>query len=417
MALQISDISAVSDSGKLLTTNRGNDYTYYIHNSDTYERVGDYNYHTTAHWSDEINFIDDIFKELDIAVEPDFRRVYNKDEAFLEIYRTSDLIDGHSQTLGLSIATYTESPTQVIVISSEIIWKPNYYLIGSRFIDEYGILRDNNANTLLHEIAHAMGLSHSQWDPWNEEYDTLDTIMSYNNVHPLSVGGWQSKVPLLTKLDVQAIRASIGIESSSVFFQGEGYDDVLYGSSESDTIYGGGGNDVIDGGGAEPIADYLYGESGNDELIGYRGADLLNGGSGNDILRAGNGRDIIDGGDGADLMYGGFGLNTFKDERDGSVDNLYIRSDQWEENWIYGKAGNSANGEKADKIEALDEFDKIYFEGISDSQLSYGSVNHVSQLGETLSGLGIYASGVLEAVYVGGNLNLNQLNSMTQGIL
>jgi Ca2+-binding RTX toxin-like protein len=193
-------------------------------------------------------------------------------------------------------------------------------------------------------------------------------------------------------------------------------DDLCYGEFGSDLIYGGDGNDIIDGG-RDTAPDDLYGDNGADELIGYRGADLLNGGSGNDILRAGNGRDIIDGGDGADLMYGGFGLNTFKDERDGSVDNLYIRSDQWEEKWIYGKAGNSANGEKADKIEALDEFDKIYFEGISDSQLSYGSVNHVSQLGETLSGLGIYASGVLEAVYVGGNLNLNQLNSMTQGIL
>ena len=33
----------------------------------------------------------------------------------------------------------------------------------------------------------------------------------------------------------------------------------------------------------------------------------------------------------------GFGLNTFEDEADGAVDSLYFKSDQWEENWIYGK--------------------------------------------------------------------------------
>ena len=65
----------------------------------------------------------------------------------------------------------------------------------------------------------------------------------------------------------------------------------------------------------------------------------------------------------------------------------------------------------------LDEFDQIYIQGIETSQLSYGVVNHDSRLGETLSGIGIYASGALEAVYVGGNLSMGQIAAMTQGIL
>ena len=115
-------------------------------------------------------------------------------------------------------------------------------------------------------------------------------------------------------------------------------------------------------------------------------------------------------------MYGGFGLNTFEDEADGSVDSLYLKSDQWAENWIYEKAGNSPNGEKADKIVELDEFDEIYVQGVETSQLSYGSVDHNSR-GEMLSGIGIYASGVLEAVYVGDDLSLGQIEAMTQGII
>ena len=93
------------------------------------------------------------------------------------------------------------------------------------------------------------------------------------------------------------------------------------------------------------------------------------------------------------------------------------RSDQWAENWLYGSAGNSPNGEKADKIEMLDEFDQIYVQGVETSQLSYGFIDHNRNLGETLSGIGIYASGSLEAVYVGGNLSMGQISAMTQGVL
>ena len=181
---------------------------------------------------------------------------------------------------------------------------------------------------------------------------------------------------------------------------------------------GTGGADVLKGYSGENYGkDLLDGGEGADQLFGYRGADFLNGGAGDDELRAGNGRDIITGGAGGDTLYGGFGLNTFEDEADGEIDKLLFKSDQWEENWLYGTSGNSPNGEKADKIVELDEFDEIYVQGVSTSQLTYGFVEHDSRLGETLSGIGIYASGALEAVYVGDDLSLGQIAAMTQGIL
>ena len=75
------------------------------------------------------------------------------------------------------------------------------------------------------------------------------------------------------------------------------------------------------------------------------------------------------------------------------------------------------SGEKADKIEMLDEFDQIYVQGVETSQLSYGVVDHDSRLGEALSSIGIYASGALEAAYVADNLHMGQIAAMTQGIL
>ena len=161
----------------------------------------------------------------------------------------------------------------------------------------------------------------------------------------------------------------------------------------------------------------ISGSSGDDTLIGVRGKDSLSGGLGDDLVRAGNGRDVIDGGDGSDTMYGGFGLNTFEDADDGEIDQLFFKSDQHAYNWIYDKAGNSPTGQKADKIMELDPFDEIFVQGVQTEELDFQNVVHYSNLGETLEGIGIYASGALEAVYVGDDLSLGQIESMTQGIL
>ena len=154
-------------------------------------------------------------------------------------------------------------------------------------------------------------------------------------------------------------------------------------------------------------ADEIVGDSGNDVITGYRGADYLEGERGDDIIRAGNGRDEIWGGLGSDNLYGGFGKNTFYEEDDGSVDKIYFKSDQHAYNYIYGKAGNSPNGEKADTIYELDAFDQIFVQGVTNSQLGFARVSN---------GIGIFADGTLEATYIGSNLNLRQISSMTSGI-
>ena len=46
----------------------------------------------------------------------------------------------------------------------------------------------------------------------------------------------------------------------------------------------------------------------------------------------------------------------------------------------------------------LDPFDEIFVQGVETEELSFGNVVHYSNLGGTLDGIGIYASGTLEAV-------------------
>jgi Ca2+-binding RTX toxin-like protein len=236
---------------------------------------------------------------------------------------------------------------------------------------------------------------------WSDSHLTSEAIHQDNPLGQQIFSNYISAViskPSVGIVDRQFKDFGGGIE----LYTPDGLD--MTGKNSSDILKGDNGNDVISG------------LSGEDTLIGYRGFDSLSGGNGNDELRAGNGRDILTGGAGSDTMYGGFGLNTFKDAADGVMDKLYFKSDQWAENWLYAKAGNSPQGQKSDKITELDSFDRIYIQGVATSQLSYRDVIHQSNLGETLSGIGIYASGYLEAVYVGDDLSMSQIAAMTQGI-
>jgi len=161
----------------------------------------------------------------------------------------------------------------------------------------------------------------------------------------------------------------------------------------------------------EVAGSVISGGNGNDDIKGYAGWDFLDGGAGDDLIHGGNGRDILTGGTGRDELHGDFGWNTYKSEKDGVSDLVAIKSDQFLVNWLYGKAGNSPNGEKSDIIEGLDAIDKIRIIGIDTSEITFAA--NVSAKGVT--GIGIYGKGILEALYTGGDLTLAQIQSMTSG--
>ena len=164
-------------------------------------------------------------------------------------------------------------------------------------------------------------------------------------------------------------------------------------------------------GSGEVAGSVVSGGIGNDDIKGYAGWDFLDGGAGDDLIHGGNGRDTLTGGAGRDELHGDFGWNTYKNERDGVSDLIAIKSDQFLVNWLYGKAGNSPNGEKSDIIEGLDPIDKIRIIGVDTSEITFAA--NVSAKGVT--GIGIYGKGILEALYTGGDLTLAQIQSMTSG--
>lgn len=167
----------------------------------------------------------------------------------------------------------------------------------------------------------------------------------------------------------------------------------------------------INFGDGEVAGSVISGGNGNDDIKGFAGWDFLDGGAGDDLIHGGNGRDILTGGTGRDELHGDFGWNTYRSEKDGVSDLIAVKSDQFLVNWLYGKAGNSPNGEKSDIIEGLDSIDKIKIIGIDTSEITFAA--NVSTKG--VIGIGIYGKGILEALYTGGDLTLAQITQMTSG--
>jgi len=321
--------------------------------------------------ADEARFIRDSIAYLDSITGLSFVEVLSFGLADLGVYSVSTYAGYDADVVGLATLTTGQ------------MWASWKNFGGSA-------LTTMEAETILHELGHTLGLSHPYGDGPNPDYDVRDTIMSYNDLDPAQNG--------FSTSDVAALQEIWGADSSTpdptpTTDDGSGL--IQEGSDEDDTLIGG---------------------EGEDQLIGLRGADALNAMSGDDLIQAGNGADRIDGGAGADQLFGGFGANIFENARDGAVDQLYLKSDQWAYNYLYDSAGNNTDGSKADEIKGLDVNDRLYIQGVSSRQIRIANVTNINTNNGPLSGLGIFTNGFIEAVYTGTELNAGQLMAITQGV-
>jgi Ca2+-binding RTX toxin-like protein len=245
----------------------------------------------------------------------------------------------------------------------------------------------------VHEIGHAMGLSHTQImvnRKWQEasgltEITTLDTLMSYNQIWN-SLHSPQEKTALYDSngvylgeakaisygiLDIQALQYIYG-ENHTVNADNTTYKYTPEKLNFFDTIWDGGGNDTLDfsafnlgsvvslnGGTRSSIyvdtsklapekshlnsiaydeknaIDIAYGAD-IENINGTQGNDVIYGNELNNIIKGNNGNDTLYGGKGNDILYGGSGVNTLNGG-DGN-DVIYIESNSV--NHIYGRKGD-----------------------------------------------------------------------------
>ena len=213
---------------------------------------------------------------------------------------------------------------------------------GSMIIDTdgAGAFTGFEFETVLHEIGHAVGLSHPHGAPITL-VDSLDntkqTLMSYNSVSdpksslgpldvealvhiygtPANMKGWSYG----TDNGTFSVRASarddrvMGLNMDN-HLDGRKGDDILVGRTGDDTLIGGRGNDILMG---YAGSDTLLGGAGRDTLIAHIQDDiyytdnsktLLKGGAGKDNLLGGDGMDTLRGGNGDDRLAGDYNDDT-----------------------------------------------------------------------------------------------------------
>lgn len=391
---------------------------------------------------DTVSFIDTLTPSIVETNNKGEMHVYSKDGSYSQdtFLQNIEIISVFGDS---AILAKNFKPAEANLSSSDLTIRTGSgsYIEGSNFNDEIIISYDAEENSNLLTNTYALtstitgGNGTDSLTLYMKELEDLDRISFCKSGDITSIFIDNNKLASATGVEEFYAGATTDDKNSKYYFTGllNRYTDtdkfktaptcssvqeckeIEYTESVyTKTMNGSAGNDILDSEENSTQSEIIRGGNGNDELIARRGHDKVSGEEGNDTVRGGNGSDIVTGGLGSDEIYGGFGRNIFGCELDGSSDKIIFKSDQFAFNPVLDSSGNQ-DGQRIDIINAVDPIDSIVIQGVKTSELSLNREVDYFQKGHTYSGIGISAKGVLEAIYVGDNFTMSQLETMVSG--
>ncbi len=307
--------------------------------------------------------IREAFNAWEAVANIDFVEV--SDSASVDIRLGFDNIDGKSGTLAQAFFSFVGAT----IVSSTIGFDA-----AENFVIGDGNVGTGNVNfktVAIHEIGHAIGISHSSISPAIMQAfidPDVNSLQSDDIAAARFLYGAAVNAPTTTTTSTNT--ELIGTDGA----------DILSGSSGADTISGGSGADLISGGGGNDViygnkeADTIFGNDGADTIFGgqndgpettnnglsaqRQGIDVLNGGAGNDLIYGNHGGDSITGGTGDDTIFAGQDNDTIS----GGSGNDVLAGNK-NDDLIFGDGGNDTlnGGEGNDTMFGSSGNDRFLF--------------------------------------------------------
>ena len=306
--------------------------TYYIDDSEGVYTLADGRKITTVpHSAEEVSFIEELFDDLDPLIAIDFKRVDNNAASDIDIYSVVKVSDWDRDVLG---EVADQGQQRRAGAYWDVMWRDTNGKDKQKQSDLYSI---------VHEVGHALGLSHPKERPWSKKWNSWNTVMSYNR-GPKGYNTSYSEADLLALQRIWGEGDSTQPQQPSVNEENEqpseneeneqptqpiedgkptGENDQPLEPVESDDLpnvkewFGTKKADWIV---ASKFDDDVFAGRGDDLVLGRSGDDVLFGELGDDVLKGGKGDDIIDGGQGFNFAKGGKGKDLFVLDIDGYVD-------------------------------------------------------------------------------------------------